>query len=225
MTAVSAARADNVVQQAPQPAAQPATTVVQPAPVQAAPATQAAPVVQQTNVNAGPEEERPSIISHGYKGLLAGALLGAGTGYLVGRREGWERSDWRAVGLGIGIGSLAGAGLGISLGIADRGESRGSRYIARDLLAGAGFGAVLGTIGGGISAAVKNDGEHVLAGASIGVLAGAGLGIITGIIEGRTNRGESSRVTTTSLRLRPDLTVARNEHGSTLVAPGVVGTF
>jgi hypothetical protein len=176
-------------------------------------------------VDTDSDDDGPSAINHAFKGLLAGALVGSGAGYLVGRREGWQRSDWRAVGLGLGIGSLAGAGLGLSLGIADRADARGSRYIARDMLAGAGLGAVVGTIGGGISAAVNDDPERVLFGASIGLIAGAGLGLITGVIEGQTHGRESSRTTTTtSLRLRPDLTVARSARGN-IVAPGLIGTF
>lgn len=227
---------DNVVQQAPTtqpapaaPAAAPQPVVVQPTAVQpapvAAPAATNDSVVQQTNVTSAPERERPSIFKHGYQGLLAGVLVGAGSGYLVGRKDGWERSDWRAVGLGIGVGSLAGAGLGLSLGFADRADSPGSRYIARDLVGGAAFGGVIGTIVGGISAAAKDDAEHVLFGASIGVLAGAGLGVITGIVEGQTRERETAQVTTSNFRMRPDLTVARAANGSSVVAPGLVGVF
>ena len=74
-------------------------------------------VVQQTNVQT--QDEGPSIFTSGYQGMFAGAAAGGGAGYIVGRKDGWESSDWQAVGLGLGIGALAGAGLGVTLGIAD----------------------------------------------------------------------------------------------------------
>ena len=149
---------------------------------------------------------RPVTSSSAYRGLFAGAAAGAGAGYIAGRHDGWK-SDWRAVGLGTGIGALAGAGVGVSLGFADQSGAPGGRFVARDLAAGALLGALLGAISGGISAAVKNDAEHVLFGASIGVIAGAGLGIVTGIIEGQAKKRRQavSTTTTTSLRLEPTL--------------------
>ncbi len=230
-----AARADDaVVQQVPPPApapAAPAATTTQPAPVAqpTAPASGShteGPVVQQTNVTTNEKDEGPGVFTHGFQGLLAGALVGGSGGYLVGRRDGWKRSDWRAVGLGLGIGSLAGAAFGISVGFADRPESPGARYVTRDMLAGSAFGGVVGAIGGGISAAVQNNAEHVLFGATIGVLAGAGLGIITGIVEGQTHESKSTRVTTAGrLHLRPDLMLTRTVNGSNVLTPGVVGRF
>lgn len=185
-------------------------------------------VVQQTNVEAD-EPEGPSIISQGYNGLLAGAVVGLGGGYLVGRRDGWEKSDWRGVGLGIGIGALAGAGLGLTLGFMDKGGARAGRYISRDLMAGAGFGAVLGAISGGISAAIKSEPEHILFGASIGVIAGAGLGIITGIVEGQMKSRERNTTGTTTVtsrrKLAPSFALARNGDGSYAMVPGVAGRF
>lgn len=231
------ARADDaVVQQVPPPApapAAPATTPAQPAPVvqpvqPTAPAGGShteGPVVQQTNVTTTEKDEGPGVFKHGFQGLLAGALVGGSAGYLVGRRDGWKRSDWRAVGLGLGIGSLAGAAFGISVGFADRPESPGARYITRDMLAGSAFGGVVGVIGGGISAAVQNKAEHALFGATIGVLAGAGLGIITGIVEGQTRESKSTRVTTGRLQLRPDLMVTRAANGSNALTPGIAGRF
>jgi MFS family permease len=185
-------------------------------------------VVQQTNVEA-PEDEGPSIISQGYQGLLAGAVVGLGGGYLAARRDEWEKSDWRAVGLGIGIGALAGAGLGLTLGFMDKGGVTAGRYIARDLLAGAGFGAVLGALAGGISAAVQSEAEHILFGAAIGVVAGAGLGIITGIVEGQRKgreRNTTGNTTVTSrLRLAPSLSFARVADGSRTALPAIAARF
>lgn len=178
----------------------------------------------QKNTN---EEDPPSIFSLGYNGLLAGAAVGAGGGYLVGRRDGWKKSDWRAVGLGIGIGALAGAGLGITLGIVDSAGAPGGRYVARDLAAGAGFGAVIGVIAGGISAAINNEAEYALFGTAIGVCAGAGLGIITGIIEGAAKRRRNASATSSRLKLQPSLDFARSLDGSSLgvALPAISGVF
>jgi hypothetical protein len=178
-----------------------------------------AEAVQQTSVtNVETDQDRPSVFSQGYQGLLAGAVTGLAGGYLVTRRDGFAKREWRGIGLGIGIGALTGAALGISLGFVDAAGSPAGRYVARDLLAGAGFGAAIGAIGGGISAIAKDDAEHVLAGAAIGTVAGAGLGIITGVVQGAL-QGREAR-STARLKWQPTLAVAR---GSAL--PGVAGTF
>jgi hypothetical protein len=183
-------------------------------------------VQQNTNVQT---EDQPSIFSSGWNGLLAGAAVGAGAGYLVGRRDGWKKSDWRAEGLGIGIGALAGAGLGIALGVADTSGAPGGRYVARDLIAGAGFGAVIGLIGGGIAAARQHHAEYALFGTAIGVCAGAGLGIITGIIEGQAKRRRNAQATTTTtsrLQLEPSLDFVPLRAGSVGTAvSGIRGVF
>lgn len=165
-----------------------------------------------------------SIVDYGYHGLFSGAFVGLGGGYLVARRDGWNKSDWRAVGLGISIGALAGAGLGLSLGLLERTGSRAAGYIARDLSTGASFGALIGAISGGISAAIKREPEHVLFGAAVGVVAGAGLGIIAGVIEGSVhNRAAPSLAR--ARRLRPDLSYARAVDGSALWLPSLSGHF
>jgi MFS family permease len=170
------------------------------------------------------QPDGPSIFASAWSGLTAGAFVGAGAGYLKGRKDGWKKSDWRAVGLGIGIGALAGAGLGLGLGFADKAGAPGGRYVARDLGAGAGFGAVIGLISGGISAAIKSEPEHLLFGTAIGVCAGAGLGIITGIVEGISKRNNT--VTATSgLHMEPSFAVTREVSGSNVVLPGVSGRF
>jgi len=179
---------------------------------------QAQQVVQQQVVQ---EQERPSVFASGYQGMLSGALVGASGGYLVGRRDGWKKSDWRALGLGLGIGTLAGAGLGITLGIMDRTGVPAGHYIARDLLAGAGFGAVIGVISGGIAAAVSGHGERVLFGTAVGTVAGAGAGIITGIIEGATKRRTTAATTTYGrVKITPSFSADARSF-----APGVVGRF
>ncbi len=233
-------RADDVVvQQPPAEAASPAPAPATPAttttttqsttqPTTAAqPVAQQAPsrpVVQQTNVNTE-DQYRPSPFMHGFQGLIAGTLVGGSAGYLIGRRDGWKSSDWRAVGLGFGIGALAGAGLGLSVGFADSPGTPGARYITRDMLGGSFFGGLVGVIGGGIAAGVKHKPERALFGTTIGVIAGAGLGIITGIVEGQT-REKSTKVTTTSrLRIQPDLMMTRAVNGSNTFAPGISGRF
>lgn len=220
-----------VVQPAAQPA--PATTVVQPPANNAqAPVVverdqpRSGAVVQQTNVDSG-EKEAPSVFARAAQGLVAGAVVGTASGYLVGRRDGWERDDWRAVGLGVGVGALAGTGFGLMLGFMDQGGVRAGRYIPRDMMAGTGLGGLVGVIAGGIAAAAKNDGERVAYGASIGVLAGAGLGLITGIVEGATkNRQETRSTTVTSkLRLAPTVAMAQTSTHSSVVMPALAGRF
>jgi hypothetical protein len=209
--------------------------VVQPAPAAQAPAVaekekepeSKQAVVQQTNVDAD-ESEPPSVFSRAAQGLLAGAVVGAASGYLVGRKDDWEKSDWRAVGLGIGVGALAGTGLGLMFGFMDQGGVRAGRYIPRDMLAGAGLGAVVGVISGGIAAAAKDDGERVAFGASVGLLAGAGLGIITGIVQGQVTgeREVRAKATTSRLKLAPSLAWAGSSSDrSAVLMPAVAGRF
>ena len=74
----------------------------------------------------------------------------------------------------------------------------------------------------------KNDAEHVLFGASIGVIAGAGLGIVTGIVEGQAKRRRQevkTTTTTSSLRLAPTLGWMKDARGSTALVPGLSGSF
>ena len=224
-TVVQPAPASTVVQPAP------STTVVQPAattPVAVAREPEREAVVQQTNVDAD-ESEPPSVFSRAAQGLLAGAVVGTAGGYLVGRQDGWQRDDWRSVGLGLGVGALGGAGLGLAFGFMDQGGVRAGRYIPRDMLAGAGLGAVVGAISGGIAAAATDKPERVVFGTSVGVLAGAGLGIITGIVQGQMmdNRGETHTTTVTSrLKLTPSLALTRPDNRSAaVVMPGLAGRF
>ncbi|MDB4988166.1 MAG: hypothetical protein JWN04_3344 [Myxococcaceae bacterium] len=173
-----------------------------------------------------PQPDGPSIISSAWSGLGAGIGIGAGAGYLYARRDGWQKHDWRAVGLGMGIGALSGAGLGLILGVIDKSGAPGGRYVARDMSAGAGFGAVIGVIAGGISAVARHPHkpEHALFGAAIGVVSGAGLGIITGIIEGVSKRNHT--VTATSrLHVEPSLLMARQVDHTNLMMPGLSGRF
>lgn len=240
-----APRSSTTVVTTPQPQQPASTTVVSPAPTPSSSATvvttpdprpqSSTTVVQSTEprpraVVDTPAGDPPSIFESGYQGLLAGTVIGLGGGYLAARRDGFERSDWRALGLGMGIGALSGAALGITLGIADRSGAPGGRYVARDLSLGAGFGAVIGTISGGIAALAQDKPERVLFGASIGVLAGAGVGIITGIIEGQSKRQRNvAAITTSRLTVQPSLAVTsvgdRLHAKATTLLPGVSGRF
>jgi hypothetical protein len=241
----------NVVEQPTSPASAPQTdtvqaapnntTVVQPTPaptvVQAPAPAAAAPVVvdrepdtrqavvQQTNIDS--DDDAPSVFATAAQGLFAGALVGSSAGYLVGRKDGWERSDWRSVGLGLGIGALSGTGLGLMLGFVDRGGVRAGRYIPRDMLAGTALGAVIGLVSGGIAAAGANEPERVLFGTSVGALAGAGLGIITGIVEGQLKGDRETRTTavTSRLKLEPSVAWERRTHGSGALLTGLAGRF
>ncbi len=172
-----------------------------------------------------PQPEGPSILDYGWKGIFAGAFIGLGGGYLVGRRDGWHKSDWRPLGLGVAIGALAGAGLGITLGIVDRGAPYTGWYVMRDLSAGAGFGTVLGAIAGGISAAIQHKPEHVLFGMSIGVLAGAGLGIVTGVIEAVTREDPATTARRRFPHVAPTLAWTRAVDGTSTWLPGMSGRF
>lgn len=208
---------------------QPPATTQTPVVVERAEPEPRQPVVQQTQVDTA-ESEPPSVFSRAAQGLLVGGLMGAAGGYLVGRQDDWQRSDWRAVGLGVGIGSLAGTGFGLMLGLLDHGGVRAGRYIPRDMMAGAGLGAAVGAISGGIAAAAANDAERVVFGASVGVLAGAGLGLLTGVITGqlRENRDETQTTTTVTSRLKlaPSIAWARpSQQGSGVLMPSLAGRF
>ena len=179
---------------------------------------------------AAPEPDPPSAFVMGYQGLLSGAAVGVAGGYLLARKDDFQKHDWRKLGLGLGIGALAGAGLGISLGIASSAGSTGARYVARDLALGTVFGAVVGTIAGGISAIVQDDAEHLAYGASIGVIAGAGLGVVVGVIEGVTKRRRKQETTTAvsaRLSIRPtfDVAIAPDGTRSRTLLPGLIGRF
>lgn len=232
----SAAPASGNQQSAPnttvvQPTPAPAPTVVQPQPAavvekEKAPERQA--VVQQTNVDAD-DSEAPSVFSRAALGLLGGTVIGGAGGYLAGRRDGWERSDWRAVGLGLGVGALAGTGVGLMFGLMDKGGVRAGRYIPRDMAYGAGLGAVVGLISGGIAAGATDDMEKIAFGGAVGILAGAGVGIITGIIEGSVKRKNDVRARAAAsrrLQIVPSLAYTRvAPDRSAVVMPALAGRF
>jgi energy-converting hydrogenase Eha subunit A len=133
------------------------------------------------------QEQRPSVFTFAYQGLVVGAGAGLAAGYLFAREDGWKTSDdWKPLVYGTGIGALVGSGIGLTLGIVDVAQDKPglTRYVLRDMAFGEGFGAVAGVIAGGLTAISTKNGEHVLLGASIGVLSGAVLGAVFGFIEG-----------------------------------------
>jgi energy-converting hydrogenase Eha subunit A len=133
------------------------------------------------------QDDRPTVFTLAYEGLMVGAGAGLAGGYLVARDNGWQKSDWKPLVYGVGIGALVGSGIGLTLGIVDVAQDKPgrTRYVLRDMLYGEGFGATVGAIAGGLTAISTKKPEHILLGASIGVLSGAVLGAVFGFIEGR----------------------------------------
>jgi hypothetical protein len=170
----------------------------------------------------GPDPDyAPSVFTYGYRGLLTGGLVGLSAGYLVARRDGFERDDYRPLVLGGGIGALSGAALGLTLGFVDLADDRpGMGSIAlRDTLYGAGFGALLGAITGGLVIIRTREAEHLLFGASIGTLAGAALGLGIGLIEGRRI------VSSPQHRYSASLVSTRDAAGELVWTPAFRGVF
>jgi len=133
------------------------------------------------------DDQRPTVFTFAYEGLVVGAGAGLAAGYLVAREDGWKTSeDWKPLVYGTGIGALVGGGIGLTVGIVDVAQDKPgrTRYVLRDMALGEGFGATVGLIAGGLTAISTKKGEHVLLGASIGVLSGAVLGAVFGFLEG-----------------------------------------
>jgi len=160
---------------------------------------------------------------YGLDGLGLGAYLGASTGYLVARSDGWTRSDWRTLGFGAGIGALVGAGVGVGLGAMD--AARTQRPVGRIVLSnmggGASFGTVLGAVGGMLSWLSDNPPEHILLGAAIGSLAGAGVGLGFAIIE--ANQDDS--VASQGPRLALTMGAASQASGAPCFLPSLAGRY
>ena len=132
------------------------------------------------------DNQRPTVFTFAYQGLVVGAGAGLAGGYLVAREDGWKTSEyWKPLVYGTGIGALVGGGIGLTLGIVDVSQDKPgrTRYVLRDMALGEGFGATVGVIAGALTAISTKKGEHVLLGASIGVLSGAVLGAVFGFIE------------------------------------------
>jgi energy-converting hydrogenase Eha subunit A len=140
------------------------------------------------------EDEKPTVFTLAYEGLMVGAGAGLAGGYLVARDGGFHASDWKPLVYGAGIGALAGSAIGLTLGIVDVTQDKPgrTRFVLRDMLYGEGFGATVGVIAGGLTAISTKKPEHILLGASIGVLSGAVLGGVFGFIEGRHTRAHGS---------------------------------
>jgi energy-converting hydrogenase Eha subunit A len=141
------------------------------------------------------EDQKPTVFTLAYEGLMVGAGAGLAGGYLVARDNGWKTSeDWKPLVYGTGIGALVGSGIGLTLGVVDVTQDKPgrTRFVLRDMLYGEGFGATVGVIAGGLTAISTKKGEHVLLGASIGVLSGAVLGAVFGFIEGGHSRAHAA---------------------------------
>ena len=133
------------------------------------------------------DDQRPSVFTFAYQGLVVGAAAGLAAGYLVAREDGWKTSeDWKPLVYGTGIGALVGSGVGLTVGVVDVAQDKPgrTRYVLRDMAYGVGFGATAGVIAGGLTAISTKKPEHILLGASIGVLSGAVLGAVFGFLEG-----------------------------------------
>ncbi|HEX7596727.1 MAG TPA: hypothetical protein VF518_00840 [Polyangia bacterium] len=132
------------------------------------------------------DDNRPTVFTFAYQGLVVGAGAGLAGGYLVARDNGWQSSDWKPLVYGAGIGSLAGAGVGLIVGVVDVAQDKPghARYVMRDMSLGVGFGATVGAIAGGLAAISTKKPEHILLGGSIGILSGAVLGAVFGFFEG-----------------------------------------
>ena len=129
-------------------------------------------------------DQTPSVMTYAFDGLLFGAAVGLGGGYLRARQGGFEHDDWKPFVLGAGIGALAGPGVGLTLGFVDLATDRPhAQYILRDGKYGAAIGMLLGAITGALVLVRSDEPEHVGFGAAIGTLCGAGLGLLAGVIE------------------------------------------
>lgn len=166
-----------------------------------------------------PVEQRPSVFAHSLQGMLAGALVGTGVGYLAAYDS--DEDPAAPVLMGTAIGALTGAGIGLSLGLLDLSDDYASpvRYVARDMLYGTAVGGLFGTIGGSIVVLDGGDGDDVLAGASIGAISGVVLGALVGVIEGQWRKPTRTRRVTTTI------SVSQDETGKRVVMPGIAGRF
>ena len=140
------------------------------------------------------DDDKPTVFTLAYEGLMVGAGAGLAGGYLVAREGGLHTSDWKPLVYGTGIGALVGSGIGLTLGVVDVTQDKPgrTRYVLRDMLYGEGFGATVGAIAGGLTAISTKKPEHILLGTSIGVLSGAVLGAVFGFIEGRHARTQAA---------------------------------
>jgi hypothetical protein len=173
---------------------------------------------------------RPSLISHGFLGLVTGALFGLSAGYLVERGGGIHDHEWKTLVFGSGIGLLSGAAVGVGLGFWDSEDDRYcyGRYLLRDMLYGGGFGALLGSAAGGLAVLETKKGEHVLLGAAIGLMAGVGIGAIIGVIEGQTETDRAFRKREKQKRPKPvtaTVLIAQDADGHTMWGPAIAGIF
>jgi len=175
----------------------------------------------------GPSTDRsPSMLAYGFKGMGTGTLIGVSVGYLVGRRGGYQKTDWRSYGLGAGIGALAGMGVGLGLGAADLAANRPGvgGIVLRDTFYGVTLGGVAGLLGGGIAALVQHNAERVPLGGAVGAVAGAGVGLIVGFIEGPRIVNDAAH-RRQARRVAPTVLTMRDGGNNMVVMPAAVGRF
>jgi hypothetical protein len=135
----------------------------------------------------GPDpDDTPSVFSYGFRGFGAGALVGAGTGYLIVRAREDGAEELRTFALSVAGGAVAGGVAGLALGLVDLADDRpGAANLAlRDVYYGSLFGVATGALVGGMVALETEDPEHVLFGAAIGTVSGAVVGLAIGLVEG-----------------------------------------
>jgi hypothetical protein len=172
---------------------------------------------------------RPSLFASGYRGLLSGALVGASTGYLIGRPGGFHGQDYRNLAFASGVGALIGAGAGVGVGLIDLGSDYGRAHvIVRDTLYGTVFGTLTGAIAGGLSVIKSGDGEHAMLGTTIGAISGAGLGLIVGIIDSLVYPVAGCGARPCQVQARryvPGVGATADAGGNLVVTPGIAGRF
>ncbi|MFT3921642.1 MAG: hypothetical protein QM778_03820 [Myxococcales bacterium] len=131
-------------------------------------------------------DDAPSLSGDGYRGLLAGSLVGLSGGYVAARRHGFDSSDWKPMVYGLGFGALGGLAVGLTLGAFEIRDP--SRKIAnltlREMVCAGALGTLTGAIVGGLVAIGSREPEHILFGAAIGTLGGVGTGLVVGVVQG-----------------------------------------
>lgn len=131
------------------------------------------------------QDEGPTLLSYGLKGLWTGAVVGLATGY-ISTGSSYQSHEWRKLVVGAGTGALVGVGAGLALALLDNGKPVPA--IGWLTLRDTGYGSMLGVLTGAAVGALYWAGggrpRDVLMGGSIGTLVGAGVGAAFGVVEG-----------------------------------------
>jgi hypothetical protein len=171
------------------------------------------------------EDDAPSIMDYGLRGVWTGAELGLAVGYLS-TGSSYESHEWRNLVLGVGVGALSGIALGISLGIVDvsRDPPRTGGYVLRDMGYGTFLGALTGTAVGALFMVDSGRAKDLLIGAAYGALFGAATGVVFGAIEGSSDSDRSSHKADDHDHTQVSPTLLFVE-GSRAPLPGVAAIF